>query len=75
MAVAPLPSADTINPTTGMPRTLSAEERRTRSESLRRALVEMAGITDDTDTDEVWAEVYRGIDEARPHRPLFKGRC
>lgn len=74
MAIAPLPNADTIDPVTGKARPLSEEERRARSESLRLALAEMAEITDETDTDEVWAEVFRGIDESRPHRPLFKGQ-
>ena len=30
-------------------------------------------MTDETDTDEVWAEVFRSIDEGRPHRKLFEG--
>ena len=30
-------------------------------------------ITDESDTDENWREVYRNIDAGRPHRPLFKG--
>lgn len=37
------------------------------------ALDRIEQITDKTDTDEVWADVFRGIDEARPHRPLFRG--
>ena len=36
-------------------------------------LDEIAGMTDETDTDEVWRDVMRGIDESRPHRPLFVG--
>jgi hypothetical protein len=49
------------------------EERKARSEALKRALDLMETITDETDTDENWREVMRGIDEGRPHRPLFKG--
>lgn len=29
-------------------------------------------ITDASDTDEVWEDALRGIDEGRPHRPLFE---
>jgi len=25
------------------------------------------------DTDDIWAKIYRGIDEGRPHRKLFEG--
>ena len=33
----------------------------------------MATMTDETDTEEVWAAVRRGVDEARPDRKLFEG--
>ncbi len=48
------------------------EERRHRLESARRRLREIAEIPDDPDDppDEEW---MRGIDEMRPHRPVFKG--
>ena len=48
------------------------EERRQRLESARRRLREIAEIPDDPDDppDEDW---MRGIDEMRPHRPVFKG--
>jgi hypothetical protein len=62
-----------IDPATGRLRPISDEERRTRSAALRRALAEIAEITDETDTDEVWADIFRSIDESRPHRPLFEG--
>jgi hypothetical protein len=47
-------------------------ERRQRLESARRRLREIADIPDDPDDppDEEW---MRGIDELRPHRPVFKG--
>jgi hypothetical protein len=48
------------------------DERRHRLESARRRLREIAEIPDDPDDppDEEW---MRGIDELRPHRPVFKG--
>jgi len=48
------------------------EERRMRLESARLRLREIAEIPDDPDDppDEEW---MRGIDELRPHRPVFKG--
>lgn len=52
---------------------LTAEEIRERNAEAIRALDDIAGMTDETDTADVWAEVYRGIDEARPQRPLFEG--
>jgi hypothetical protein len=73
-AMANVTTTETIDPTTGKARPLSDEERRARSEALVRALDEIADITDETDTDELWAEVFRGIDESRPHRPLFEGQ-
>jgi hypothetical protein len=63
-----------IDPETGRLKPLTSEERRARSEALKRALDEMAQISDETDTDEVWRAVFRGIDETRPHRPLFEGQ-
>ena len=51
---------------------LSDEEWRERRESARRRLVEIALIPDGPNDppDEEW---MRGIDELRPHRPVFKG--
>jgi hypothetical protein len=50
------------------------EERARRSESFQRLLQEWGQQpTDESDTDEVWAEIMRGIDEERPHRKLFEG--
>jgi hypothetical protein len=47
------------------------DERRQRLESARLLLREIADIPDDPDDppDEEW---MRGIDEMRPHRPVFK---
>jgi hypothetical protein len=49
-------------------------ERRVRSAELARALDEIDAITDETDTDATWSEVFRNIDAGRPHRPLFEGQ-
>jgi hypothetical protein len=50
------------------------EERARRSESFQRLLEEWGQQpTDESDTDEVWAEIMRGIDEERPQRKLFEG--
>jgi hypothetical protein len=43
-----------------------------RNASLRMLKV-LDQITDESDTDEKWSEVYRNIDACRPHRPLFEG--
>jgi hypothetical protein len=52
---------------------LSEAEIRERNAEAIRALEEMASLTDETDTPEVWADVFRGIDAARPHRRQFEG--
>ena len=43
------------------------------SRSIGQALDEMRSIVDETDTDETWEKVFRGIDEGRPDRKLFEG--
>jgi hypothetical protein len=48
------------------------DERRQRLESARRLLREIAHIPDEPD-DPPEEEWMRGIDEMRPHRPVFKG--
>jgi hypothetical protein len=73
MAIAHPTETPIIDPATGQLRPLSAEERRARSQSLRRTLAEIDTITDETDTDEVWAEVYRGLTAARPECPPANG--
>ena len=52
---------------------LSDEERKARAEAAVRALKAIEKITDESDTEETWAEVFRDLDAGRPHRPLFKG--
>ena len=65
--------AGAIDRETGRLRPLSGPQRQLRSVALQRALDEIAAITDETDTDAIWDDVLRGIDESRPHRPLFRG--
>jgi hypothetical protein len=52
---------------------ISPEVRAARRAASSRASEAIRHITDETDTDEVWESVYRGIDEERPHRKLFEG--
>jgi hypothetical protein len=52
---------------------LADEEWEARRAAALRALDVIAAITDETDTDETWREVFRGIDGGRPHRKLFEG--
>lgn len=70
---APAVADGDVDTSTGRLRPLTDEQRRARSAELARALDDIAGMTDETDTDEVWRDVLRGIDEGRPHRPLFEG--
>lgn len=53
---------------------LTEAQRKARSEALARALDEIDEITDETDTDETWRDIFRSIDEGRPDRPLFEGQ-
>ena len=74
MSIAPTPTrTGGVDTATGRLRPLSDQERKARSAALGHALDEIAEMTDETDTDEVWRDVMRGIDESRPHRPLFEG--
>jgi len=52
---------------------ISEEQRAARREAAIRALRAISEITDETDTDDRWEEIYRNIDESRPHRKLFEG--
>jgi hypothetical protein len=71
----PIPSFPPIpvDPATGRMLPISDEERAARRAAAIRAIKAIRRITDETDTDELWREVYRGIDESRPHRKLFEG--
>jgi len=52
---------------------ISDEQRAARREAAIRALKAISEITDETDTDDRWLEIYRNIDQGRPHRKLFEG--
>jgi hypothetical protein len=51
---------------------INEEERRLRAEALRETLEAISLIPDD-DPPGTFEEFMRGIDEGRPHRPMFKG--
>jgi hypothetical protein len=51
---------------------MSEEEKREYLESARRRLDEIEQMTDE-DPPGSFEEFMRGIDEGRPHRPLFTG--
>jgi hypothetical protein len=53
---------------------ISEEERKARSERLQAMLKELETMRGQTDTEDRWREVMRGIDQGRPERPLFKGQ-
>ena len=68
------PSSDSVD-ACGRLRVRSESERLTHSAALREALDDIDAIGQDaSDTPEIWAEVFRGIDAARPHRPLLQDR-
>jgi hypothetical protein len=50
----------------------SEAERRNRLESVRRRMAEIEQMTDE-DPPGAFEEFMRGLDEGRPHRPMFKG--
>jgi hypothetical protein len=50
----------------------SEEERRNRLESVRKRLAEIEQMTEE-DPPGAFEEFMRGLDEGRPHRPMFKG--
>jgi hypothetical protein len=66
----PLPPS-CLGPDGKLPR-MSDEERRQHLESVRRNLAEIEEMTDD-DPPGAFEEFMRGLDEGRPHRPMFKG--
>jgi len=62
-----------LDPETGRVLPISDEELAARRDAALRMLKVLDQITDESDTDEEWREVYRNIDACRPHRPLFRG--
>ncbi len=56
----------------GKLRQMSDEERLERLESIRRRMAEIDQMTDD-DPPGAFEEFLRGLDEGRPHRPMYKG--
>jgi hypothetical protein len=52
---------------------VTPEERRVRSENLRRTIERFRNEAGNPDDEGDWSEVYRSIDEGRPERPLFEG--
>jgi len=62
-----------LDPKTGRMLPISDEELAARRDAALRMLQALDQITDESDTDEKWSEVYRNIDACRPHRPLFRG--
>ncbi len=71
----PLPPADDLPDsavdTSGRLLPITPEEQRARARALAEALGETEAVAGDDDA--TWADVFRGIDEARPHRPMFEG--
>jgi hypothetical protein len=58
----------------GKPRVFSEEEHRQYIESALRRLDEIAEIPDgDEDPPDALEQMMKGIDEGRPHRPMFNG--
>ena len=53
---------------------MTDDERRAWREAARRRLAEIAQMTDDEgEPSDAMEQMMRGIDEHRPHRPLFTG--
>ena len=50
-----------------------SEEQRRSTRGGDPALRAISEVTDETDTDDRWEEIYRNIDDSRPHRKLFEG--
>jgi hypothetical protein len=51
---------------------MNDEERGKRLESVRQRFAEIGQMTDE-DPPGTFEEFMRGLDEGRPHRPMFKG--
>ena len=71
----PIPSFPplVLDPETGRMLPVSDEELAARRDAAIRMLKVLDQITDESDADEKWSEVYRNIDSCRPHCPLFRG--
>jgi hypothetical protein len=71
----PIPSFPplALDPATGRVLPVTDEEMVARRDAAVRMLAALERLTDESDTDENWREVYRNIDSCRPHRPLFEG--
>ncbi len=74
-AEGPIPSFPplTLDPATGRLLPMSEDERAARRLAAIRAIKALSQMTDETDSDEIWEQVYRNIDAGRPHRKLFEG--
>jgi hypothetical protein len=55
-----------IDPTTGRILPISPEELAARRDAAIRTVKAIRQVTDASDTEENWREIFRGIDEARP---------
>jgi hypothetical protein len=73
MASEPRHGPSAIDLVTGHPIRFTEEERRAYHEGVQRALDEIETITDETDTDETWDEVFRGLAAARQGAPDAPG--
>ena len=73
MTEGPIPEfpALAVDSSSGRILPISEEQRAARREAAIRALRAISEITDETDTDDRWEEIYRNIDESRPHRKLL----
>ena len=69
MATASTTETPIVDPVTGRRRNASDEELRDRSARLQRTVSSLSEITDEADTDENWAEVFRGLEASRLQSP------
>lgn len=67
----PLPKRSTDEVGRLLPRT--DEQKKENAERSRQSIARMRQMTDESETDEMWSEIYRNIDAERPHRKLFEG--
>ena len=74
-AEGPIPSFPPLplDPATGQLLSMSDQEIAARRDAAIRAIKALGRMTDENDDDSLWKEVYRNIDEGRPHRKLFEG--